>query len=370
MTMPAAESKNDHASLAERLKAPQAGLPCITAALSGIGGTIKALPEHFEVEEDLPYAPCGEGEHLFIRLRRSGWNTADVGRALADALRIKIDAVGWGGRKDRHALTTQTFSVPLALNRPQSEVAAALADLPFEILDMRRHRNKLKTGHVAGNRFRIVLSQVTPAELAQARTIAGSLLEHGLPNYFGEQRFGAGFRNLERAAQLTLQARPARGSQATFMVSALQGALFNIWLRARIERGDFGRILHGDIAQKTDTGGLFRVDQPDEANQRLRSGAIVYTGPLYGFKMMPAAGIAGEWEDAVLQSVDLDPSAFKPLRAPGSRRPALLRLSGISIRPVAEGLEFTFSLPAGAYATTLMREFIKQSAASKADPHR
>ena len=357
--MPASDPQAECHCLAERLKAPQLELPCITAAIEGIGGTIKALPEHFEVEEILPYTPCGAGEHLFIKLRRSGWNTADVGRALADALRINVGDIGWGGRKDRHACTTQTFSVPLALNRPETEVARALAGLPFELVELRRHRNKLKTGHVAANRFRILLSQLPLSNLTRARSIAALLLGRGLPNFFGEQRFGIELRNLERAAQMAVRAKPARGTQATFMVSALQGALFNIWLRDRIERGDFDRMLHGDIAQKTDTGGLFQVEQLDEANQRLHSGAIVYTGPLYGFKMMPAGGIAGEWESAVLQSLNLDPAVFKRLRAPGSRRPAMLRISDLEIQALAEGLEFKFSLPSGAYATTLMREFTR-----------
>jgi tRNA pseudouridine13 synthase len=346
-------------SLAERLKAPQSDLPYLTGGIEGIGGTIKAQPEHFEVEEILPYQPCGEGEHLFVKLRRSGWNTADVGRALAETLRVKVGDIGWGGRKDKQARTTQTFSLPLPLNRPEAEIDKGLAGLPFEILELRRHGNKLKTGHVAGNRFRILLSQVSSDRLEQAQAIADLLLARGLPNFFGEQRFGTGMQNLERAAALAVRPRRAHGGQATFLISALQGALFNIWLKERMERGDFARIVLGDIAQKTDTGGLFRVDQPEEANQRLQSGAIVYTGPMYGFKMMAAEGIAGEWESAVLQSVGLTPAVFKPLRAPGTRRRAVLHLPDLAVGAVDEGLEFSFTLPSGAYATTVMREFMR-----------
>jgi tRNA pseudouridine13 synthase len=351
---------NAHVStLAERLKAPQAELPFITASLDGIGGVIKVQPDHFEVEEILPYQPCGEGEHLFVKLRRSGWNTADVGRALAEALGLKINDIGWGGRKDKQARTTQTFSLPMPLNRPQAEVEKMLAGLPFELLEFRRHRNKLKTGHVAGNRFRILLCQVNSDSLEHARTIADALRTRGLPNFFGEQRFGVGMQNLERAAALALRPRSVRSGQGTFIVSALQGALFNMWLKDRVQQGDFERIVAGDIAQKTDTGGLFRVDQPEEANQRLRSGAITYTGPLYGFKMMAAEGIAGERETAVLLSAGLSLSVFKPLRAPGTRRKAVLHMPDLVVRAVDQGLEFSFSLPSGAYATTVMREFMR-----------
>ncbi len=332
--------------------------PFITEDLDGTGGVIKALAEHFQVEEELPYAPCGAGEHVFVKLRRAGWNTADVAVVLAQAFDLAESDIGWGGRKDKNAVTTQTFSLRLPLDLSIAKIAQRIKTLPFEIIDLERHRNKLKTGHVAANRFRIILSGTRPAAFKQASAIAAALRDKGLPNFYGAQRFGHNYHNLDRAAAL-LQRGKARGRKDAFTVSVLQSALFNCWLVERMRRGEFDRLLLGDVARKTDTGGLFIVDDLEQAGQRFAARQIQYTGPIYGYKMMAAAGPAGEHENLLLKRFALDPAAFKPLRAPGSRRAACLHLHDLAVEPCDEGLQFTFTLPSGAYATTVMREFTK-----------
>ena len=317
------------------------------------------MPKHFAVEEILPYAACGEGEHLFVSLRRSGWNTADVAKELAGALGIKPADVGWGGRKDRQAVTTQTFSIPVPLKNDPDDVMARLSGLPFEILDARRHGNKLKTGHVAANRFRIVLSGVSGASLEKALAIAELIRERGVPNYYGPQRFGLNMRNLDRAADLLASKRNVRGKSAAFMVSALQSALFNAWLVERIRRGGFERMLPGDVARKTDTGGMFVVADVDEADTRFKNSAIVFTGPIYGHKMKQAEAEAADLEQRVLAAFGLDLQAFKPLRAAGSRRAGILRPAELQVEAHPDGLVFSFTLPSGAYATVVMREFMR-----------
>ena len=145
------------------------------------------------------------------------------------------------------------------------------------------------------------------------------------------------------------------------MVSVLQSALFNCWLIERIRRGEFDRLISGDVARKTDTGGLFIVDDLEEAARRFAVRQITYTGPIYGHKMMAAAGPAGDYENRLLLRFGLDLGIFKPLRAPGSRRAAILHLNDLAVKPVTEGLEFVFTLPSGAYATTVLREFTRSS---------
>lgn len=344
---------------AETLKQAIAHLPCVCADLPGIGGAIKATPEHFQVEEVLPYAACGEGEHLFVTLRRKLWNTADVAAELARCFELKSMDVGWGGRKDKQAVTTQTFSLLLPMSMSLEAAAARLSALPFEILDLKRHRNKIKTGHVAANRFRIVLTEVTEAALAPARAIAQALRQRGLPNFYGEQRFGFDMANLDRAFQLLQRRRPVRGKQDELLVSALQSGLFNLWLAERMTRGDYRTLLPGDLAQKTDTGGLFVVQDLAEAAARFAQGAITYTGPIFGSKMMAAADAAGAHEAALLTTFALTGDDFKRLRAPGSRRRAILAMDDLTVAPDEQGLLFTFSLPPGAYATTVLREFMR-----------
>ena len=335
-----------------------AHLPYISAELHGIGGVVKASPEHFKVEELLPYAPCGEGEHVFIRLRRRGWNTADVGQALGRLFGIRGANVGWGGRKDKHAVTTQSFSLHLPMAQPIAEVESKLKDAPFEILEMKRHRNKLKTGHVAANRFDIILSNVSPLAFEAATAIADKLQATGCPNFFGEQRFGIDQRNIDRAIALIRRGR-ARGKKEGFMVSVLQSALFNIWLKERMARDEFNTLVMGDLVQKTDTGGMFVVEDIEEAAQRFAERKLVYTGPIFGYKMRQAGDLAGRHENRLLESLDLERGTFKPLRAAGSRRRAKLCLEDLAIDDVSEGLRFRFTLPSGAYATTVMREFTR-----------
>lgn len=345
--------------LVEFLKGSMRALPLITSDLPGVGGTIKVEPEHFQVEEILPYAPCGEGEHVYITLRRKLWNTDDVGAELAGCFGVAAIDVGWGGRKDRHALTTQTFSLRLAMGMPMTEIHDRLSGLPFEVVNVARHRNKIKTGHVAANRFRILLSDVPPERLQAAQAVAEALKARGWPNFFGEQRFGIDMANIDRAVRFLRRQKAPRGKKDAFTVSVLQSALFNRWLSERMARGDYAHILEGDVVQKTDTGGLFIVTDVTEAAERFASGAIVYTGPIFGAKMMAAAGPAGENEKSTLRSLGIDSEDLARLKSPGTRRRAILFVGDLAIESAPGGLLFSFTLPSGAYATMVMREFAR-----------
>jgi len=332
-------------------------LPFVSDPLPGIGGIIKARPEHFVVEEILPYTACGQGEHVYVTFRRSGWNTADAARAIQQHLDLASTDVGYGGRKDKTAVVEQTFSLRCGESRPLAEIEGTLAELPFDILAIDRHRNKIKTGHVAANRFTIVVSKPLPDALPRALSIAERLARTGIPNFYGPQRFGHGWQNVQRGFALFPPSKKVRKNP--FMVSVVQSTLFNIWLKQRMETGNYGQLLKGDIVKKTDTGGMFTVEDMAAEAPRFENGEIVYTGPIYGYKMKKAADTAGEVESALLAQYDLGAKDFRPFRAPGSRRPAILRPDDLEIRESSEGLQFTFTLPSGAYATTVLREFTR-----------
>jgi tRNA pseudouridine13 synthase len=350
-------SRTPVANRADTAIAMLSPLPFATDPLPGIGGTIKATPQDFVVEEILPYAACGEGEHVYVTFRRAGWNTADAARIMQKCLGLAQSDVGWGGRKDKTAVVVQTFSLRCGVNHPLAEVEKALADLPFEILAIDRHRNKIKTGHVAANRFSVVVSNPQPGALAKALAIAERLKQTGVPNFYGPQRFGHGLQNVQRGFALFSAGK--KGPKDTFMVSVVQSALFNIWLKQRMAAGDYRQLLTGDIVKKTDTGGMFTVEDAAVDAQRFAAGEIVTTGPIYGFKMKPATGAAGEREAALLGQFGLTAEDFRPFRAPGSRREAILNLADLEIADVDGGLRFIFTLPSGAYATTVLREFTK-----------
>ena len=352
----------DHIEPANRAEAAIAilsSLPYIADPLPGIGGAIKATPGHFVVEEILPYAACGEGEHVYVTFRRAGWNTADAARIMQKHLGLNPSDVGWGGRKDKTAVVVQTLSFRCGVNYPLADVEKTLADLPFEILAMDRHRNKIKTGHVAANRFTVVISHPGPDALPRALAIADRLKQTGVPNFYGPQRFGFGLQNIHRGFALFSAGK--KGRKDTFMVSVVQSALFNIWLKQRMQAGGYRRLLSGDVVKKTDTGGMFTVDDLAIEDPRFTAGEIVYTGPIFGFKMKPAMHAAGEKEATLLRQFSLAPEDFRQFRSPGSRREAILNLTDLSLTEVDDGLRLTFTLPSGAYATTVLREFTRPS---------
>ena len=334
-----------------------AHLPYATDGFPGIGGIIKAAPTHFVVEETLPYTACGEGEHVYVTFRRSGWNTADAARRMQKCLGLSHSDVGWGGRKDKTAVVVQTVSFRCGISVALTDIKKALADLPFEILAMNRHRNKIKTGHVAANRFTIIVSQPGSDALPRAQAIAGRLEQTGVPNFYGPQRFGHHMQNIPRGFSLLTGKKGSR--KDAFMISVVQSALFNIWLKERMADGHYRKLLAGDIVKKTDTGGMFVVEDPLAEAERFDDGRIVYTGPIFGFKMKAAQQAAGVRETALVERFGLPPVAFKPFRAPGSRREAILYPAEMAITELNEGLRFSFTLPSGAYVTTVLREFTK-----------
>lgn len=335
-------------------------LPYITHHLPGVGGQIKAAAEDFIVEEIPLYEPCGHGDHVYIRLERDGWTTQALSRKIAELFDLAEVDLGVAGQKDKIARAVQTFSLKLPTTGQDQVRERIEAELPVKILGISRHTNKLRTGHLAGNRFTILLSGVTTAAMPGAQKIAMALSEKGLPNFFGQQRFGANDRNVVEGRQVLL----GRGSQShwqkRFLLSALQSEMFNTYLVERISRGWFDRVLVGDIAKKTDTGGIFPVENEEAEQVRLIAGQITHTGPIYGTKMRWATEAPGQLEREILERYEFTPEMLRKAKLDGSRRPGRLNISDLSISTYERGLVFQFTLPKGSYATVVMREFTKE----------
>lgn len=339
-------------------------LPYITGDLPGIGGALKREPSHFVVEELPLYEPAGEGEHVYVNLTREGWTTHALRKRLANLFGHRPRDVGFAGLKDKHARATQTFSLPL-LSLDEDQVARRIAQaLPVEVHWVCRHRNKLRRGHLSGNHFHILLWGPEPGvegALLRAREIARALGERGLPNYYGPQRFGRRGMNAVRGREVLRGFREERRRWLRRLyLSAYQSELFNRWLAKRIERGWFRRLFGGDVAQVIASGGLFTVE--DEKRERLRfeRREITYTGPIYGSQMWWAGGRPGELEREIYQQEGLSPEEFKRAGLKGSRRRARLLPDDLRIEPREGALLFRFTLPKGAYATTLLREVTKR----------
>lgn len=340
----------------------------VTRDLPGTGGLHKAVPEDFIVEEIPAYLPSGEGPHTFLYIEKRGLDTDEAVTRVAAALGVAARDVGVAGQKDRQALTRQWISVPDV--EPARALALTLDGI--RVLQAARHGNKLRTGHLRGNRFTLTLRGVVDDAPARARAILDALVARGgLPNYFGPQRFGARGDNGERGKRLLLSGGAVRGNpkQSRFLISAYQAALFNRALDARIDDALLRTALVGDVLKKSDTGGLFTVDDSAhalaDAQARLDAGALVVTGPMFGHAMMapPAGTPAAAREEAILADEGITPAAFAALGklAEGTRRPLLVPIETPEVRAGDEPgtLVLAFGLPSGSYATTLLAEITK-----------
>jgi tRNA pseudouridine13 synthase len=315
---------------------------------------IRSRPEDFRVDEIALYPTTGEGAHTFVRVEKSGRTTEEVMRDLARAAGVAPRDVGYAGRKDRVAVTTQWFSVPGL----DPEAALEIPLRGARVLEAARHPHKLRTGHLRGNRFRILVREVSPAAARSAASRAQELVRRGLPNRFGEQRFGSDSANALLGRRI-LRGEPGPRDRraARFLLSAYQAEVFNAVLAAR---GDaYDRVEVGDVAVVHASGGLFVVDDAARESPRAATFEISPTGPIFGSRVIEPAGEVALRERAALASHGVP---VEGLRAPrgvrlrGARRPLRVRPEGLALEPMPEGLCVCFTLPPGSYATVLLEQ--------------
>lgn len=243
-------------------------------------GVLRSLPEDFVVEEDLGYVPDGRGDHVLLSIRKRETNTEWLARELAAFAGIRPVDVGFAGLKDRHAVTTQWFSLHLRGAEPDwSRFPCADA----QILDVRRHRRKLQRGELRGNRFRLVVRQLD-GDIAALDARLQRVKEEGVPNYFGAQRFGIGGGNLAEAEALFAGRSEVRDRHKRGLyISAARSLLFNAVLSARVAAGNWQTPLAGEVVQIGDTQSLVSCDEPTPAIcERLARGELHLTGPMWG----------------------------------------------------------------------------------------
>lgn len=336
-------------------------LPFITEGLPGTGGKVREKPGHFIVEEIPLYEPSGEGQHLYVNITKEGISTRDVQLELAKLFGLPAHGVGAAGLKDKHAVATQTFSV-LLKGATEAEAREKLKGLSVKVNWSRLHRNKLRRGHLKGNRFTITITGLDDREgaLRKAEATAGKLREGGLPNYYGPQRFGSSGENWRKGLELIQgKARERNRWLRKFLISSYQSHLCNLYLAGRVEKGLFYTILKGDIAKKHDTGGLFLVEDEKEAQARFGSKEISFTAPMYGPGMRQAEGVPGELEESILEQSGVTMEQLGKAKVEGTRRPGRLLVPDLEVKQSKEGLIITFSLPKGSFATTVLREVMK-----------
>jgi len=326
-------------------------------------GLLRSKESDFKVYEQLPFSPIGEGEHLFIHIRKTGANTVFVARELAKYFKVKEALVSYAGLKDRFAVTEQWFGVHVP-----GKQAFELSDLAIEgveVLSYKRHNKKLRIGVLTGNRFELILRDVTDLKALNERW--HNIVKQGVPNYFGEQRFGIDGGNIERALALFNGSKIKDKKKRGMYLSAARSQIFNAVVDERISRGLFDIIENGDVLMLSGTQSVFHQEQVDESvQQRLVEQDIDITAPMWGAGQLMTTDKAQAIEQQVAEQYPDFVQGLPRFGLKQERRRIRLTIQEADIEIInnLENAELpivkvSFILPAGSYATTVLRELIQ-----------
>ena len=329
-------------------------------------GLFKFQPDDFQVEENLGYEPCGDGEHQFIFVEKVNTNTAFVAEQLAKYTKLPLRQVTYAGRKDKYALTKQWFGLH----------APGQADFDFShfqldgvrILKQTRHNKKLRTGQLKGNAFTITLRQVVHPQAIETRL--KDIAEHGVPNYYGEQRFGVMRTNEQgeeqRGGNLAMAERMINGetirhrNKRSMALSALRSWFFNEVVSSRIANGTFDTVLLGDAMILSGSNSFFIHDDPQlNSQQRYQAHDICPSAPLWGKGQLSTTNAAEEFEKNIANA---HPEVIQFLTQCGfeqERRAIKIWPSQLEWQSKGDTLTLSFSLPSGCFATSVLRECIE-----------
>jgi tRNA pseudouridine13 synthase len=330
----------------------------VPAAFGGPAGRgrIRARDEDFIVEEELGFERTGAGEHLFLKLRETGCNTDWVAGQLARWGARPRNDVSYAGLKDRHAITEQWFSVRFPGGRHPDPSGLSIEGV--ELLEFTLHNRKLKRGALSGNRFRL---RVTSLD-ADPGTLAARLAEvaaRGVPNLFGPQRFGRDQGNLRIAETWFAGGAEPRRTERGFALSAARSLIFNAVLAERIAAGDWEAAMPGDVVGLDGKNSWFIAGTDDPAlAERLASLDVHPTGPLWGRGELPGTGPGAALEQQVARRFEVFAAGLVAVGLEQERRPLRVRVRDLEWRVEGDVLEVAFGLPAGAYATSVLREVV------------
>ncbi len=318
-------------------------------------GKLRTVADDFIVDEELSFTPTGQGEHLLLLVEKIGQNTQYVAKQIAAAAGLKARLVSYAGLKDRHAVTRQWFCLPVPIKQ----------ELEFQhwniegvrILQTVRHQRRLKLGSIKQNHFRLRLRQISDIAEVEARL---QLIQQGVPNYYGEQRFGHNGGNLLLAARLfageSIPDRQLRG----LALSASRSMLFNQQVSARVQQGAFLTLLPGAVVQLDGTGSVFTVPElTDDILQRLALADLHPTAVLPGVGKVLESEAALDWQLQQLAPYQHWVQALCDLNVNTERRACRLQPKALSYMWQGDTLELQFALPTGCFATSVLRELLQ-----------
>lgn len=320
-------------------------------------GKIRSLPEDFIVTEHLSFEPSGSGEHAFLQIEKKGENTEYVARQLSRFANVRQRDVSYAGLKDRYAVTTQWFSVWLP-GKADPDWTQFESD-SMKVLQAVRHARKLKRGVLSGNSFKLTIrdwqgdQEKTNRQLEQIKA-------DGIANYFGLQRFGNEGQNVSKALAMFRGAKVGR-EQRSMYLSAARSYLFNQILACRVTQNNWNQPVAGDTYQFDLSHSCFQSDQPDaEIIRRLTAKEIHPTGVLWGKGNADVSADAFDIEQAVINAHNELAQGLIASAVDRDRRALRVGVQDLQWRFVNDDvLELCFTLPAGSYATSVLREIIE-----------
>ena len=335
-----------------------------------LSARMKVLPEDFVVEEIVDIERSGEGEHCWLYIRKRNCNTEWLAKRIARFCDIPLSGVSYAGLKDRHAVTTQWFSVHLpgkatpdwqAFEDAFNSESTAEGE-SIHVLEQTRHNRKLQRGALKANRFRITLRELDGADDDLFRVLderVRTISEQGVPNYFGEQRFGRGRQNVQQArAMLSGRRRKLPRHKRSLYLSAARSWLFNMILSARVEQGSWDRRLAGDVFMLDGSSACFADDNSPQLGSRLESHDIHPAIVLWGEHENMVSGEARELEMAIIDSEEELRDGLIAARVKAARRASRLIPAQMQAQQEADSYVVSFVLHSGAYATAVLAELV------------
>ncbi|PZW67662.1 TruD family tRNA pseudouridine synthase [Pseudomonas sp. URMO17WK12:I1] len=344
----------------QELLGPRAhGEPCGQAVL-------KATAEDFQVDEVLDIELSGAGEHLWLWVEKRGLNTEDAARRLARAAGVPIRLISYAGLKDKQALTRQWFSLHLP-GKHDPDLSAAQDDT-LMILKQVRHSRKLQRGAHAANGFTLRLTQLKATQAALEQRLQ-AIREQGIPNYYGAQRFGFEGGNVAHARHFAERGElPEKRNVRSRVLSAARSFLFNRVLAERVAAGTWNQALPGDLLAFTDSRSFFAAGEAECQDPRLAELDLHPTGPLWGEGASPAQGDTLDVEQRVAADEPQLAAWLAQADMAHERRILRLPISGLTWHyPEPDILQLEFVLPAGCFATALVREIVELLPAGQTD---
>lgn len=332
-------------------------LPRVNELASLCSADIRSEPEHFQVEEQLPFEPDGQGGHVWLKIQKRGINTDWLATELAKFAGVPSVAVGYAGLKDRHAVTTQWFSINLEgfdePNWTEFETGS------IKILEHTRHGKKLKRGVLKGNTFKLRLTNIQ-GDKASWQNGLQQIQQQGVPNYFGEQRFGHQGNNLQRVDHWFSSGKaPKKRNQKSIYLSAARSWLFNLVLAERIKQQNWQKAITGDVMLLAGTkGSVFDIENVDDTIiERVKAMDIHPTGVLWGRGQTHTQSDCLALEQQVLADWSDWQQGLEKAGLSQERRALRLYPTDFDWQFIDDTqLELSFFLPAGCYATVVMRE--------------